>query len=136
MKDEAGKQVAEGPVPVKPTGLRRLHAAFLNSVAGFRDIWRSEEAVRIEVVLLVLSVPAAFWLTADIFERAILISAVLGVILAEVLNSAIEATVDRIGTERHEKSRIAKDLGSLAVLVAAVIAAVLWGAAAIERFTA
>ena len=57
-------------------------------------------------------------------------------ILAGVLNPAIEATVNRIGPERHEKSRIAKDLGSLAVLVAAVIAAVLWGAAAIERFTA
>jgi diacylglycerol kinase (ATP) len=105
-------------------------------MAGARDIWRGEEAFRIEVVLLVLSVPAAFWLTADLFERAILISAVLGVILAEVLNSAIEATVDRIGPERHEKSRIAKDAGSLAVLIAAVIAAVLWGAAAWERLAA
>jgi diacylglycerol kinase (ATP) len=130
MKDGAGKQVADSQVPVKLSGLRRLHAAFLNSMAGFRDIWRGEEAFRIEVVLLVIAVPAAFWITPDAFERAILIVAMLGVILAEVLNSAIEATVDRIGPERHEKSRIAKDLGSLAVLIAAVIAAILWGAAA------
>jgi diacylglycerol kinase (ATP) len=105
-------------------------------MAGLRDIWRSEEAFRIEAALAVFAVPAAFWITPDAFERAILIAVVLGVIFAEVLNSAIEATVDRIGPERHEKSRIAKDLGSLAVLIALLIAAILWGAAAIQRFSA
>jgi diacylglycerol kinase (ATP) len=136
MEDGAGKRAAEIPVPAKLKGLRRLYAAFLNSMAGFRDIWRTEEAFRIEVMLLVPAVPAAFWLTPDGFERAILIAALLGVILAEVLNSAIEATVDRIGPERHEKSRIAKDLGSLAVLIAAAIAAILWGAAAVRLLAA
>lgn len=136
MTDGAGNDVAGVAGQAKLTGLRRLHAAFMNSMAGLRDIWRSEEAFRIEIGLLVLAVPAAFWLTADAFERAVLIVAVLGVILVEVLNSAIEATVDRIGPERHEKSRIAKDLGSLAVLIAAVIAAILWGAVAFERLTA
>jgi diacylglycerol kinase (ATP) len=114
-------------------GFRRLYAALLNSLAGARDIWRTEEAFRIEAVLLVLAVPAAIWITPDLFERALLIGAVLGIMLAEVINSAIEATVDRIGAERHEKSRIAKDLGSLAVLIAAVIAAILWGAALFQR---
>jgi diacylglycerol kinase (ATP) len=126
------------PVPghAKPSGVPRLHAAFLNSMAGLRDIWRGEQAFRIEAMLAVVAVPVAFWLTPDAFERAILIASVLGVMLVEVVNSAIEATVDRIGAERHEKSRVAKDLGSLAVLVAAVIAAILWSAAAIGRFAA
>jgi diacylglycerol kinase (ATP) len=132
----AGRPPEKAAVPPKLKGVRRLYAALLNSLAGGRDIWRTEEAFRIEVALLVLSVPAATWITTDLFERAILIGAVLGIMLAEVINSAIEATVDRIGPERHEKSRIAKDLGSLAVLIAAAIAAILWGAAAFERFAA
>ena len=129
-------QPAPAPVsPIaKPTGIRRVHAALLNSMAGLRDIWRSEEAFRIEAVLALLSVPAAFWIAPEAFDRALLISAVLGVMLAEVFNSAIEATVDRIGPELHEKSRIAKDLGSLAVLIAAVMAAILWLGAAAEKF--
>jgi len=124
-----------GAPPLKPglTGLRRLHAAYLNSMAGLRDIWRSEEAFRIEVALLVLSVPAAFWISDDPFRRAVLVCAVLFVMVVEVVNSAIEATIDRIGPERHDKSRMAKDLGSLAVLLSALIAAILWGAATVDR---
>lgn len=129
----AGRPPEKAAVPPKMKGFRRLYAALLNSLAGARDIWRTEEAFRIEAVLLVLAVPAAIWITPDLFERALLIGAVLGIMLAEVVNSAIEATVDRIGAERHEKSRIAKDLGSLAVLIAAVIAAILWGAALFQR---
>ena len=108
------------------TGLSRLVAAFRNSRAGFRDVWKSEEAVRMECIGLVISVPVAFWRASSGFQSAMLVGSVLFVLIVEVLNSAIEAVVDRIGVERHELSRIAKDLGSLAVLLAMVLAALLW----------
>ena len=111
------------------TGLPRLTAAFQNSVAGFRDAWRREEAFRIEFGLFLLSIPAALWIGDTAIHSAALITSVLLLVIVEVLNSAIEATIDRIGPERHELSRIAKDLGSLAVLLAALLPATLWGAA-------
>lgn len=115
-------------------GLRRLQAAFRNSMAGLSDIRREQEAFRLEPALLVLSVPAAFWISGDPFRRAVLVCAILFVIVVEVVNSAIEAAIDRIGPELHGLSRMAKDLGSLAVLLAAIIAAILWGTAAADRF--
>lgn len=114
-------------------GMARLRAAFGNSMSGLRDIWRSEEAFRLEVGLLVLSLPGAAWLSTGAFQAAMLIGSLLLVMIVEVLNTAIEAAVDRIGRERHELSRVAKDLGSLAVLLASVLAALLWGAALVER---
>lgn len=110
-------------------GMTRLVAAFRNSKAGFGDIWRGEEAFRIEAVVFVLSVPAAFWLGETALAVAALIVSVLFVMIVEVLNSAIEAVVDRIGPERHELSRIAKDLGSLAVLLSACVTGLIWLAA-------
>jgi diacylglycerol kinase (ATP) len=103
-------------------------------MAGLADVWRTAEAFRIETVVLVASVPAAFWIADGALARAGLIGAVLFVMIVEVLNSAIEAAIDRIGPERHEKSRMAKDLGSLAVLLASVLAGLLWIAAAAARF--
>lgn len=111
------------------TGLARLAAAFRNSMAGLRAIWRGEEAFRLECGVFVLCVPAALWLGGDMFTTALLIGSVLLVLVVEVLNSAIEAAIDRIGKERHELSRLAKDFGSLAVLLAAVVPALLWLAA-------
>lgn len=108
-------------------GITRLIGAFRNSVAGFRDIWRREESFRQEIVLLVLSVPLAAWIGQSLTHCGVLIGSVLVLVLVEILNSAIEATVDRIGTERHELSRIAKDLGSLAVVTASVFPLVIWG---------
>ncbi|MEL6376288.1 MAG: diacylglycerol kinase [Pseudomonadota bacterium] len=120
-----------GNQPLK--GWPRLVAAYHNSCAGFRVVWREEEAFRIELVAFFLSVPAAFWLGTSIFQAAILISATLFIVIVEVLNSAIEAVVDRIGPERHELSGLAKDLGSLAVLLACVLAGLLWCAAIYTR---
>jgi diacylglycerol kinase (ATP) len=99
-----------------PSGINRLIAAYRNSVAGFRDIWRREEAFRQEVVVLGLSVPLAFWIGNSLAHTGLLVGSILLLIIVEILNSAIEATIDRIGTERHELSRIAKDLSSLAVM--------------------
>ena len=111
------------------TGLPRLVAAFRNSRAGFRDVWRSDEAIRMECVALGGSVPLALWIADSGFQAAVLIAVVLFVLLVEVLNCAIESVVDRIGPERHELSRIAKDLGSLAVLLAMVLAGIVWAGA-------
>ncbi|MEM6385655.1 MAG: diacylglycerol kinase [Pseudomonadota bacterium] len=115
-------------------GIERLKAAFLNSRQGARDIWRGEEAFRLEVIILLVGVPIAFWLAKDYFQTAILIGTILILITVEILNSAIEAVVDRIGPERHELSRMAKDLGSLAVLVATGLVILIWGAALLDRF--
>lgn len=106
-------------------GTARLIAAWRNSRAGLRDIWQHEEAFRLEAVVWLISVPLAF-VIADGFRASVLIAAGLLLLIVEVLNSAIEAVVDRIGPERHELSRMAKDLGSLAVLLATVLVGVLW----------
>lgn len=110
-------------------GIARLRAAYSNSVAGFGDIWRGDEAFRLECIVFVIALPFAFWLGTDAFATALLIASVLFILIVEVLNSAIEAVVDRIGPERHDLSRMAKDLGSLAVLLSAVLAGLLWLAA-------
>lgn len=115
-------------------GTARLIAAWRNSRAGLRDIWSGEEAFRMEAVVWLVSIPVAFWLARDVFEAAILIAAGLFLLIVEVLNSAIEAVVDRVGLERHDLSRMAKDLGSLAVLMATFLLAGLWAAAVWVRF--
>ena len=115
-------------------GWGRLGAAWRNSVAGFRDMWAGEEAFRIEVVVFLVSIPLALWLGQSPAARALLIVSGLFVLIVEVLNSAIEAAIDRIGPERHELSRKAKDLGSLAVLGSVLVAGIVWITALVERF--
>jgi diacylglycerol kinase (ATP) len=132
-RPEAASDTAPRAAPPL-SGLRRLGAAWKNSMAGLNDVWRTAEAFRLETAVLVISIPAAFWIAEGAFTRAALIGAVLFVMIVEVLNSAIEAAIDRIGPERHEMSRMAKDLGSLAVLLAAILAGLLWIAAAAARF--
>ena len=108
------------------TGVRRLIRAAGYSWQGLRATLRHEAAFRQEVALSLLLVPLALWLGQTGLERAMLVAAWLLVLLFELLNSAIEAVVDRIGSERHELSGRAKDIGSAAVLVALVNAAVVW----------
>ncbi|WP_299784075.1 diacylglycerol kinase [uncultured Marivita sp.] len=107
-------------------GMARLLAAWHNSRAGFSDIWATEEAFRIEVMAFFASIPLSFLVASDPFHAALLIASIIMVMIVEVINSAIEATIDRIGPDYNEFSRIAKDLGSLAVLLAAVMSAMLW----------
>ncbi len=107
-------------------GAARLKAAYRNSAVGFGDLWHGEEAFRLEVWVFLASAPLALWLGSDGFTTALLIASVLLVLIVEVLNSAIEAVVDRIGPERHELSRMAKDYGSLAVLLSACVPGILW----------
>lgn len=107
-------------------GLRRLWLAGCNSIRGVGAVWSSEEAFRQEVLLLAAAVPAAFWLTADAVERVLLVASVVLVLLVELLNTAVEVTVDRIGREHHELSGLAKDIGSAAVLLSLCLAAFVW----------
>ena len=108
-------------------GLARLRAATVYSVQGLRAAYRHESAFRQELVLAALLVPAAVLLDTSLLEKALLLGAVGIVLVTELLNSAIEATVDRISFEDHEFAKRAKDIGSAAVLVSLVNCAVVWG---------
>jgi len=108
-------------------GFRHLGRAFGYSVAGFRSALRHEAAFRQEVALCLLLTPAAIWLGAGALERALLLASLLGVLVTELLNSAVEAAVDRMGEEHHPLAGRAKDLGSAAVFLALVQVAVVWG---------
>lgn len=107
-------------------GWRRLVNATGYSWAGLRAAWRNEEAFRQEALLCAALVPVALWLGDSAVERALLIGSLLLVVIVELLNSGIEAVVDRIGQERHELSGRAKDIGSAAVFVSLLNAAIVW----------
>ena len=108
------------------TGLRRLIRASGYSWAGLRAACRNEAAFRQELALCLLLVPLGLWLGEDGVERALLVGSLLLVLMVELLNSAIEAVVDRVGAEHHELSGRAKDMGSAAVLVALLNVVVIW----------
>jgi diacylglycerol kinase (ATP) len=108
-------------------GFDRIRRAVGHSYAGLAAAYRHEAAFRQELLLAALLLPLALLVSESASERALLIGAVLLVLVVELLNSAVEAVVDRISHERHELSKQAKDLGSAAVLVALVNAAFVWG---------
>jgi diacylglycerol kinase (ATP) len=112
--------------PKKRTGLLRALFALKHSYDGLRVTWRTESAFRQEGVLAIVLIPAALFVPVTAVERVMLIGTVLLVLLVELLNSAIEAVVDRISLDRHELSRRAKDCGSAAVLLALVICITTW----------
>lgn len=108
------------------TGLRRLLNALRYSIAGLRAAYRHEDAFRQEVLLALVLIPAAVLLGRDGLSRAAMIASVLLVIVVELVNSAIEAAVDRVSLEEHRLAERAKDIGSAAVLIALVNVAVVW----------
>jgi len=107
-------------------GLSRLIRAARCSVLGFKAAYSHEQAFRQELLLCVVLVPVGVWLGDNGLERALLLGSLLLILIVELLNSSIEAVVDRIGPEQHELSGRAKDLGSAAVLLALANAAVVW----------
>jgi len=109
------------------SGMARLVRAFCYSMQGLAAAWRNEAAFRQEVVLAALILPPGLWFAANGLERALLAASVLFVLVVELLNSAVEATIDRISSERHELSKRAKDLGSAAVMLALLNVWVVWG---------
>ena len=108
------------------TGLRRVWNAFHYSCAGLHAAYRHEDAFRQEVLLALVLVPLAIWLGEGAVERALLIGCVLLVLIVELINSAIEATVDRISLDRHPLAKRAKDIGSAAVLISLLTVVVVW----------
>ena len=111
----------------KTTGLTHLINSTKYSLQGLKSAFKNETAFRHECFLACILIPLAFWLGDTKIEIALMISSVLLVMAVELLNSAVEAVVDRIGTERHELSGRAKDQGSAAVFIALCIVAVVWG---------
>ena len=108
------------------TGLTRLKKAFVFSMQGFKAAYKLEEAFRQEVWLLIVAVPLALWLGDTGLEKGLLISSIILILTVEILNSAIEAAIDRFGGEIHELSGRAKDMGSAAVFLAVSNALVIW----------
>jgi diacylglycerol kinase (ATP) len=126
-QEEPGLEVpAESPFKGK-TGLIRIIHAFFNSLAGLRDAWRHESAFRQEVLLALVLIPIACVVPMAPAERALLIGSVLLVMIVELLNSSVEAAIDRISFDHHSLSKRAKDIGSAAVFVSLLLLALVWG---------
>ncbi|MDH3973898.1 MAG: diacylglycerol kinase [Deltaproteobacteria bacterium] len=115
-------------------GLKRPLLATRYTMAGLKAAWKHEEAFRLELAAAALMVPSAFWLGQTAVERSLLIGSCLIVLITELLNSSIEAVVDRVGTEHHELSGRAKDLGSAAVFCSLVMTVFIWLMISVERF--
>jgi diacylglycerol kinase (ATP) len=116
------------------TGFDRIRAACGYSIDGVRSAYRGESAFRQETWAAAAMLPAAFWLGRGWVEVALLAGSVVLVLIVELLNSAIEATVDRVSLELHDLSKRAKDFGSAAVMLALVLAGAVWLAALWTRF--
>jgi diacylglycerol kinase (ATP) len=108
------------------TGLRRLINAFGYSLSGLRAAYRLEDAFRQEIVLAAVLIPAALLLPANATGRALLLASVFLVLIVELLNSAVEAAVDRISLDNHELAKVAKDIGSAAVMMSLACLSTVW----------
>ena len=112
------------------TGITRIVDATGYSMSGIRAAWKNEAAFRQEAVIAALMLPAAFWIGSTVVEYVLLVGCLFIVLITELLNSAIEAIVDRVGTEHHELSGQSKDMASAAVLFSLLLTAFVWGAIA------
>ncbi len=108
------------------TGLRRLWNAFHYSLAGLKAAYRNEDAFRKEILLAAALIPLALFLPAGAVGKALMIASVLLVLIVELLNSAVEATIDRISLEDHPLAKRAKDIGSAAVLMSLINLVAVW----------
>lgn len=133
MAEQPIKKDAEMSKPGKK-GVQRVVWATYYSFRGIRSALQSEAAFRQELALMVLLIPLAFWLGETVEQRLLLIIPCILVLVVELLNSAIEAVVDRIGQERHVLSGQAKDMGSAAVFFSLLLLAVSWGLIGWSRF--
>lgn len=115
------------------TGITRIIKAAGYSLQGFRAAWRHESAFRLETLLTAAFAPLAFWLGQTALQVALLLGSLLVVVIVELLNSGIEAAVDRIGDEPNHLSGRAKDMGSAAVLLALLMVVMTWAAVIVDR---
>ncbi|MGM0516020.1 MAG: diacylglycerol kinase [Pseudomonadota bacterium] len=114
-------------MPSDRHGLRRVLLATRYSWQGLRAAWRKEEAFRQEVIVALVALPVAWFMGDSAIERALLMAVILNVLILELVNTAVENVVDRVGTDPHKLSGRAKDIGSAAVFMGIVLAAVVWG---------
>jgi diacylglycerol kinase (ATP) len=127
MDEHTATRAAPTESPFKgKTGLQRIGNAMFYSLAGLSAAFRHEDAFRQEVWLAALLIPASFFLPATAIGRALMIASVLLVLIVELINSAIEAAIDRISLENHNLSKRAKDIGSAAVLVTLINVIATW----------
>ncbi|EEO01953.1 diacylglycerol kinase [Vibrio cholerae] len=117
------------------TGFSRIICATGYSMKGFAAAWKNEAAFRQEVTLALPLIALSFFLPVSTIEQVLMVGSLVLILIAELLNSAIEAVVDRIGAERHELSGRAKDIGSAAVFVALCFAAFTWGIILFNTYT-
>jgi diacylglycerol kinase (ATP) len=122
VSDELGASPHKGK-----TGLRRIWNAMFYSIEGFKAAYRHEDAFRQECLLALILVPTACFMPVGGTGKALMMASVLLVLIVELLNSAVEATVDRISLENHQLAKRAKDIGSAAVFLSLVNVAVIWG---------
>jgi diacylglycerol kinase (ATP) len=126
----AGKRSGDVPQAESPfkgkTGLRRIINAFGYSLAGFAAAFRHEDAFRQEVILAALLIPLALLLPADGVGKALMAGSVVLVLIVELINSAVEAAVDRISLENHQLAKRAKDIGSAAVMLSLLNVPLVW----------
>ena len=115
--------------------MKRILAAFVNSVAGLKHGFKNETPIREEIILLLISLPVAVFISENAWQFLLLISVVLLILIVELLNTGIEALADKITLEHSQQIKIAKDCGSAAVLGAAIIATSVWGLTFWEYFT-
>lgn len=111
----------------KHKGAKRIYLALINSIQGFKWLIKNETAFQQELILILVLSTASCFFNTSLLLHLLLIVSLFFVLLVEVINTAIEATIDRIGLEHHSLSGLAKDLGSLAVLISLAIAIATWG---------
>jgi len=116
------------------TGITRIIKAFGFSMKGFRAAWKHEAAFRQELMLTVVLTPLAFVISETTMQLALLLLTLFVVLITEILNSAVEAVVDRVSDEQHKLAGRAKDMGSAAVFLSLVMTAVIWGLVIFERY--
>ena len=135
MSAEPDPKTPQSFKPGKPKNeLHRWIFATQNSIKGFRAVWREEAAFRSELITLIVLIAPAWWLAESWTTFALLIGVWILVIAGELVNSAIEASIDRIGPEFHKLSGKAKDAGSALVLTLMTLALLVWLAVAADRF--
>ncbi len=116
------------------SGLKRIFSALGYSIDGFKTAWRYEHAFRQELLLVVIGAVVALSLKISAVEKLVLIAVLVLVLIVELINSALEAVVDRVSLDRHPLSKNAKDLGSAAVMLAMLVAGASWTVILFNRF--
>jgi diacylglycerol kinase (ATP) len=116
------------------SGLKRIYSACLYSIDGFKSAWKHEHAFRQEVSVFVVGTIIALVLRISAFEKLMLIGVLMLILIVELINSSIEAVVDRVSLERHPLSKNAKDFGSAAVLLTCLLATAAWAVVLFNRF--